>query len=169
MSHALILGMTESGKTTLAKRMAAEYKARGIGVIVLDPLKDPGWNADHITANGEEFLDVFWNSRSCAVFIDESGDAVGKYDLAMQRTATRGRHWGHSVHYLTQRGSMISRTVRDQCGKLFLFNNALEDCKIHAREWNKPGLLEASAFPPGHYFYTGRFSDLKRCKLEGFD
>jgi len=169
MPHALILGMTESGKTTLAKRMAAEYKARGVGVIVLDPLSDPGWDADFITANGDEFLETFWASRSCAVFIDESGDAVGKYDLAMQKTATRGRHWGHSVHYLTQRGAMISRTVRDQCSKLFLFNNGTEDCKIHIKEWNKPELIEAASFPPGHYFYAGRFTPAQRCKLEGFD
>jgi len=163
MAHSLILGMTESGKTTLAKRLSSAYRRAGVGVIVLDPLSDPEWNATHITHDPDNFLETFWNSRSCMVFIDESGDVVGRFDEAMQKTATRGRHWGHSVHYITQRGAMISRTVRDQCSNLFLFNTALEDCKIHAREWNKPELLNASQLPRGAYYKTSRFGEIIQC------
>lgn len=43
MAHVLFIGMTQSGKTTLAKRLAHEYVSRGISVIILDPLNDPGW------------------------------------------------------------------------------------------------------------------------------
>jgi len=161
--------MTESGKTTIAKRLAAEYKAQGISVIVLDPLADPEWQADFVTEDPDEFLKVFWASRSCAVFIDEAGDAVGRYDEAMIKTATRGRHWGHSMHYLTQRGAMLSRTVRDQCSRLFLFTTAKGDCKIHAEEWNKPELIEASSLQAGHYFYVSRYGDAQRGVLEGFE
>lgn len=153
--------MTESGKTTLAKQLAQAYKNKGIGVIVLDPL-NTAWAADFQTTDPDEFLKVYWESRQCMVFIDESGDAVGKYDTAMIRTATRGRHWGHSNHYLTQRGAMLSRTVRDQCSHLFLFNTALEDCKVHSKEWNKPDLLEATKLPAGEYYHTTRFGELSR-------
>jgi DNA helicase HerA-like ATPase len=59
MAHSLILGMTESGKTTLAKRLAQHYKSRGIGVIVLDPLNDD-WPCDFKTADPDEFLRVYW-------------------------------------------------------------------------------------------------------------
>ena len=162
MAHSLILGMTESGKTTLAKKLVDRYQARGIGVIVLDPLHDPGWRASVQFHDSEQFLQCFWQSRGCAVFIDEAGDAIGQYDKVMIRTATRGRHWGHACHYLTQRGAMLSRTVRDQCSNLFLFNTALEDCKIHAREWNQPELLQASKLPKGQYFHTTRFGAIQR-------
>jgi len=165
MSHSLILGMTESGKTSLAKSLAAEYKKQGFGVLVLDPMHDPGWQADFQTDNQHEFMDVFFNSRSCMVFVDEAGESVGQYDKLMTRTATKGRHWGHCVHYISQRGAMVNRSVRDQCKHLFLFATALEDCKLYAREFNKPVLLEAANFPEGEFFKAGRFAPVQKMKL----
>lgn len=165
MAHSLILGMTESGKTTLAKKLAASYQARGIKVLVLDPMGDPEWNADFQTSSVNTFLDVFWSSRRCAAFIDEAGEAVGQFDKVMHKTATKGRHWGHSVHYLSQRGAQIARTVRDQCGNLFLFTTALEDSKIHANEWNKPELRNANALEQGHYYHATRFGKLSKNQL----
>lgn len=165
VAHSLILGMTESGKTTLAKQLAAQYHARGIGVIVLDPMNDPEWQADYRTDDPAEFLAVVWKSKRCAVFIDEAGEAVGAFDTVMQRTATKGRHWGHSMHYLSQRGVQIARTVRDQCSHLFLFTTSLDDSKIHANEWNKPILREANTLPRGHYFHVTRFDVSERGQL----
>jgi hypothetical protein len=161
----MILGMTESGKTTLAKQLAVNLKQKGFKVIVLDPLSDPEWNADFQTDEPDVFLNVFWESRQCMVFIDEAGEAVGQYDKVMQRTATKGRHWGHSCHYISQRGTMIARTVRDQCSNLFLFTSALEDSKTHAVEWNKPELKTASGLNQGEYFHATRFGNLQKGKV----
>lgn len=154
--------MTESGKTTLAKQLAAHYKRKGIGVLVLDPMHDPGWSADYQTDNPHEFLATFFDSRRCMVFIDEAGESVGQFDKLMTKTATKGRHWGHSVHYISQRGTMINRTVRDQCRNLFLFASASEDCKMWAREFNKPELLDAAGFDVGDFFQAGRFRPASR-------
>lgn len=164
MTHALILGMTQSGKSTLAKKLARGYKANGQGILVLDPLGDD-WDCDFKTPEPAEFLRVVWDSRSCAAFVDEAGDSAGQHDKDMQRTATRGRHWGHRFHYISQRGTMINRTIRDQCTHLFLFGTALEDCKTHAKEWNKPQLLEAAKFKQGDYFYCTRFGELQKSNI----
>lgn len=153
--------MTESGKTTLAKELAKRLKSSGHHVIVLDPMHD-AWECDYQTDDPDEFLRTFWASKSCHVFIDESGDAVGRYNTLMNQTATKGRHWGHSVYYITQRGAQISRTVRDQCSHLFLFATARPDAEIHAKEWNKPQLVEASQLNAGEYFHTTRFGVLER-------
>lgn len=157
--------MTESGKSTLAKHLARQFKAREIGVIVLDPLASSDWHADFVTKDSDEFLRVFWASESCAVFIDESGDAVGKYDLAMQQTATKGRHFGHSVHYITQRHAQLSATVRAQCSYLALFRSSLDDCKIHAKEWARPELCQAAEIRQGEYLFCGRFTPLQKCNI----
>jgi len=165
MTHVLILGMTESGKTTLAKELARKYKASNMGVLVLDPLQTTDWAADYNSADPDEFLNVFWDSKGCAVFIDESGDAVGKYDLAMTQTATRGRHWGHRVHYITQRGASISRTVRDQCSHMFLFRSGKQDCKIHAEEWARDELVNANQLGAGEYYHVTRFGELTKSNI----
>ena len=128
MPHSLIVGMSESGKTTLAKRMCQRTKASGRGTGVLDPLHD-NWDADFQTDDPELFLQTFWQSRSCDFFIDEAGDSVGHYDKPMIQTATRGRHWGHNCYYITQRSQSLSPTVRAQCRYIFLFAMARQDCE----------------------------------------
>jgi hypothetical protein len=182
VAHSLIFGMTESGKTTLGTRLAHYYQDNERGVIILDEMCDPRWMSEKRQAlmrrdpgvwraqelmgelppfrqfsDPDEFLDVFWDSKNCMVFIDESGDAVGKYDQAMQRTATKGRHWGHSLHYISQRGAQLNRTVRDQCSHLFLFNTAKKDAELHAHEWNAPELANANTLSKGEYFHVSRF------------
>lgn len=162
MAHSLILGMTESGKSTLGKGLSRIVMAKGFHSIVLDPMNDPSWPASFRTSRVDEFLRVFWASRQCFAFIDEAGESVGRFDDLMIKTATKGRHWGHSCFYLSQRGAQLSRTVRDQCSHLFLFTTALDDCKIHSNEWNKAELREAHTLPQGHYFHATRFGLLER-------
>lgn len=166
MPHALIVGISESGKTTLALQLAQQYKTSGIGVLVLDPLKNPAWQADFISADEKEFLDVFWRSRSCMIFIDEAGEAVGRYNLSMQKTVTRGRHWGHFVHVISQRGVQINMTVRDQCRHLFLFCSSRKDGEVYAAEFNKPELAECSALLQGEYFHASRFGGVEKCRVK---
>lgn len=165
MAHGLILGMTESGKTTLAKQLARQLKASGCGVIVLDPMNDPEWNADFQTTDGDEFLRVLWANRQLYAFIDESGEAVGKYDEEMRQTATRGRHWGHSLFYLSQRGAQLNATVRAQCRHLWLFTSARDDCKVLANEFNCPELLNATGLAQGHFFHKAKFGPLSHGRL----
>lgn len=166
MSHALILGQTQSGKTTLAKRLAEHYTKNGIAVLVFDPVNDPSWPTQHRFDDFDTFIAVYWQSRQCAVFFDEAGEACEQFGHEMTKTATRGRHWGHRNHYIAQRGTLIKRTIRDQCSQLFLFNSGLEDCKIHAAEWNAPEIREAGPFlETGEYFSKQRMKPLQRGHL----
>lgn len=165
MAHGLILGMTESGKTTLAKKMAAQFKANNIGVLVFDPLHDPNWPCDFKTDNQDAFLKVFWQSKSCVAFIDEAGESVGQHDKLMHATATRGRHWGHRCFYIAQRITQIAPIVRDQCSYLFLFNSSLSDAKIHANEWNHRELEQAHTLLQGEYFQCTRYTPVQKLKV----
>lgn len=157
MAHVLIVGTTESGKTTLARNLAAHYKRNGYGVLVLDPLSDPRWPCDFITADADEFLDVFWRSRKCIAFMDEGGESVGRYDLAMQKTATRGRHWGHSCHYVAQDPTQLAPIVRAQCSHLFAFALSLRQSKVLAEEFNEPQLETCTKLRQGEYIHAQRF------------
>lgn len=165
MAHVLILGMTESGKSTLAAQLTRHYKTQGRGVLVLDPLRDPRWISDYQTTDPNEFLEVVKESRSCMVFIDESGESVGQYDTEMHWLATRGRHYGHSCHFVSQRGAQIAKTVRDQCSHLFLFCCSMDDAKLLANEFNKPEIREANTLGKGEYFHVSRFGEVERCRV----
>ena len=166
MGHCLILGQTESGKTSLARALCENYKNQGVETIVLDPMHDPRWQCSFKTAEPDLFFQVYNDSTRCAAFFDEAGDLCKDYPTEMIRTATKGRHRGHRNHYIAQRATLINRTIRDQCTELFLFNSALEDCKIHAAEWNAPDIRDHGPFlAQGEYFYKQRLGILQRGKL----
>lgn len=165
MPHVLIVGITESGKTTLAKRLCAKYKARGVKTIVLDPLGDPGWHADLQTPSPEDFLSVVKASRSCAVFVDESGEMIGRYNDEMFWLATRGRHYGHNCHFITQRAAQLNPTVRNQCTQAFIFCVSLSDAKTLADEYNKQEIRQANTLAQFECFHVTRFSPVKRLKI----
>jgi len=159
--------MTESGKTTLATELSGHYRAKGVGVIVLDPMLDPRWQADVITDNNIEFLMFVQNpeTRSCAIFVDESGEMIGHYENEMFWLATRGRHYGHNCHFISQRAKQISPTVRDQCSYLFLFNCSVDDSTELSREFNRAELREANTLAKGEYFQCSRFGPLEKNKV----
>lgn len=165
MAHVLIAGMTLSGKTTLAKRLCQVYRSHGIRTLVLDPILDPQWGADFITADQEHFLEVFWSNTECMAFLDEGGESVGRYDLAMQRTATRGRHRGHVCHYIVQDATQIAPIIRAQCTRLYLFCSPYESGARLARDWNRPQLLECSDLSVGEYFEAVKMGAIKKCSL----
>lgn len=169
MAHVLILGMTESGKTTLARNLAHVYKRSGRGVLVLDPLCDPRWNADYATDDQDRFLEVFWQSKRCYAFLDEGGESVGRYNESMQKCATRGRHWGHSCHFIAQRAMQLAPIVRDQCTHLFLFCSSLRDGKVLAEEWNRPELERCTELKQGEYIHAVKFGDITHHNSRGIE
>ena len=157
--------MTESGKTTIAKRLVDNYKKRGTSSIVLDPLCDPNWHADYVTADRAQFLETSQLSKSCALFVDESGEMIGQYEKEMFWLATRSRHYGHKAHFISQRPSMINPTIRAQCSHLFCFAISKDDSKILANEWNRSELQSANSLQQFEFFYCGRFGEIKRDKI----
>lgn len=167
MPHVLIVGQTESGKTTLAKRLCREYQQHGIKTAVLDILNDPEWHADYQTADQEEFLATVKQSRSLAVFVDEGGETIGRYESELKWLATRGRHFGHNCHFISQRASDISKTVRDQCSRLFCFQVSLTDAKTLSDDWAREELRQANTLAQGEFFDCPRFGPVRRLSLFG--
>lgn len=154
--------MSESGKTTLATALSHSFYNRRHPILLLDPMADSRFAADFRTSDPNAFLEAFWSNQSCYCFIDESAQMVGRYDLLMQETATKGRHFGHSVIFICQRGAQISATVRAQCRHVHLFASAKDDCKVLANEFNQPELLNANTLPQGHFYSVSRFGGIQK-------
>lgn len=149
-------------------QMAKAKQRAGIKTIVLDPFLDPEWNADFITSDQEMFLDVVWNkSRQCAIFVDESGDMIGKYNSVMNELATRGRHWGHKCHFICQRPKQLSTTIRTQCSDLAIFKQSLADTKDLANEFVEPMINQAHELEKGEFIYVR--DNHKPMKLNAFN
>lgn len=169
IGHTIIVGQTLSGKTTLAKKLAALYRSRGVAVCVLDPNKDPDWNPETKGAHADgfymdddpvRFMQYIRDPDQClqaAIFIDEGGDMLNKYDTEFNWITTRSRHHGHVAHLCTQRAQQLSVTIRSQCSILYCFNISIPDAKIYAVDFNAPELLNAPKLPQGQFLRVERF------------
>lgn len=168
MAHSLIIGMTQSGKSTLARQMVAAYRRNGVHSLVLDPLEDPAWRnsgAKILTADGEYFLSLMLKTRQCAIFVDESGEAIGRYSGEMKKLATRSRHYGHNAHFISQRAVDIDKTIRDQCTDLFCFRVSKKDAETLADEYGYEELLGAFQLNQGEFIKCGRFTKPQKIRL----
>lgn len=156
--HTLIVGQTGSGKTSLGVDLAGEFYRQGWGLLVLDPTFDSRWpkDADRVFQTHEfgPFWSAFWQSRNCAVFIDEGGQSLNRWNVNMDKVATQGRHLGHVVHVLTQRGAQVSRTIRDQMSHFYFFRTRRADCKVFAEDLENEGILEANSLDDFEYIYS---------------
>jgi hypothetical protein len=151
--HVLILGITETGKTTLAFRLASSYREQGVNVLVLDPDRRREWGATFITDDPDEFLRIAKLNTKCALFVDESGVMIGRYSGAMQWLATNARKWGHKAHFIAQRATQLDPLIRTQCTVLYLFRQSPTDAKILSNDFVVSGLEDAAELPKGHYLF----------------
>lgn len=160
--HALLIGMTECGKTSLAKIIASDAKSKGKLVAVLDPLIDDGWEADFQTQDSEEFLKWAKANRSAYLFVDEGSVSIGRYNKPMSWLATMSRHWGHTAFFISQGLTQLPPDVRNNCGQLFLFTSADTINKTAAEEFNEPDLRRADKLEKGHFFIVKRFGKISK-------
>jgi GTPase SAR1 family protein len=160
--HMLIVGPTQCGKTTFAKRLAGSYAKRGVASIVLDPLKDPDWPTQYRFDNSGAFFNYVRNPhrcKSCALFVDESGIALSKYDDALLWLTTTSRHHGHRAHLIAQRAEMVNKTIRSQCTTLVAFQINKNDAAAYASDWNCEDILStAPRLARGQYMVVSRFN-----------
>lgn len=140
--HTLICGVTQSGKTTLAHKLAQDFNDAGHRIVVYDPVGTPtaagGWPTSAVQFDdADEFLEYMKipEVMHCHVFIDEASDifSIGQKDNFW--LLTRGRHFGFTVYLIAQRPKLIAPSARTQCGRLYLFRLAVDDAHELGRDF----------------------------------
>jgi hypothetical protein len=152
--------MTESGKTLCAQKLCAWYRAAGIKTCVLDPMRDPAWQADFLTDDPDQYFSLIMDPDRCvgtANFVDESGLSLDKYAVHQQFLTCQSRHHGMVSHIIAQRAQQVGVTTRAQCGTVFAFQLNPDDAKQYARDFNAPILLKCPDLPQGQCIRVTRF------------
>lgn len=140
--HELYTGVTQSGKTTLARMMAREAGRLKQKNIVYDPL---GTN----TAGGDwgqhamvyhdvnQFLDVVYSDelRNAHLWIDEAHNIFAHADKSHMWILTEGRHHGLNSHLITQRPNKVHPDARTNCGRCFMFRLAQDDARAIGNDY----------------------------------
>ena len=121
------------------------------------------WPEGVTVVTGRDDFDWFYWSETdyIAVFIDEAGETVRRFDQGMEKTATRGRHPGHQNFYIVQGLTLMSLQARKQCTRVYLFNcesgdaDALYDLfgKKHNPKDPYRAIFDAPSFESGEFLY----------------
>lgn len=134
--HTLICGVTESGKTTLARALAAELEKAGENLIVYDPVHTRtikgGWPASSVIFSDQDSLFDYLSRDDVSdahIFIDEAGDVFNLGQRYNMWLLTRGRHFGFSVTMIAQRPKMIAPSARGQVSRVYMFRLAQQDAR----------------------------------------
>lgn len=135
----LFTGTTESGKTTLARHISRKIDGDKFAIIVRDPVEftatlGGGWNEKaRIYNDDDEFFAaierLIADNKPGYIFIDESADLFSLSNPENFWLATRGRHYGLDISFITQRPKLIAPSVRAQCNKIFMFRLARQDAR----------------------------------------
>lgn len=163
--HTLIHGKTDSGKSTMARRLILErFKPAGYKILVLDPKQDPRFQADFMTNDAEEFMRVVKSHAGvkCFGLVDESGEKIGAYAGHMRVLATQYRELAHRYAFIVQRAAMLDKNIVLNCGNLFLFESSGRDCKTLSEDFDSKILLEGTQLKQGEYLFKPRFGDIVR-------
>lgn len=155
--HVLILGITFSGKSNLAKRLAANMVAKGEQVIIYDPVKTINWPDSAIKfSDPETFLKQIDFYQNAHVFLDE---AKTLFDYDMEKATnllSQKRHNGMLMYVIAQRANMIPPNARNMCVHVYSFKQNGTNCKILAEEYNE-SFLEVRTLPENVFIYSNGF------------
>jgi hypothetical protein len=165
--HTLICGMTESGKSTLAKELGSELRLARHEVLALNPTGEAGyarmdrwgrcaaeWESESPTAFAREVHRRLSKNRRAPLYliVDEGHEFFTRAESEHNWIGTRGRHLGLNIICITQGPSQMNPTVRGQCGRLYLFACSLTEGSFLADNYGDRDLEAASKLPAGAYY-----------------
>ena len=151
----LIVGVSESGKTELAKRL---IKESSIPVFIRDPIGAswPRMTARFETSDELRLLLDAQKKAPCIVVIDEAADFFAVGQRENHWIFTRGRHDAMLPIAIGQRIKMMAPNIREQATDLYVFESSIEAGEILAEAYNMAGLENAHTLRQGEFFHVRR-------------
>ena len=145
--HSAYIGVSQSGKTTLARAMARGLSDAGHRVVVYDPLGTPtlggAWgDKAELYEDVDLFMDLMHSDDfgNAHVFIDEAHHIFSHTQKENLWILTQGRHYGLNVNLLTQRPTKVHPDARTNCGRCYMFRLAFDDVKAIGNDYGHSDL-----------------------------
>ncbi len=141
--HVGIFGPGLSGKTTLAKALSRSFFAQGTRSLCLD-INGEEWGPGATVFKDESrFWETVWANEKHAIFCDEAAETIAR-DKELISVFTRLRHNGHKLIVMGHSAGDLLPVMRRQISTLYLFRQDPDACKIWARLFNEPLIMNAA-------------------------
>lgn len=149
--HSLYVGVTQSGKTTLAREMARILARQGHRGAVYDPVgthtAGGGWPAEWMVYDDADEFMAFVQSPQAVkhhLFVDEAHELFGHDCRENFWLLTKGRHFGLFLHLMSQRPNKLHPDVRTNCANCYMFRLAQDDAYEIGKDYGHNNLHKIS-------------------------
>lgn len=161
-----IFGITQSGKTTLAKELSREmWRKNKRRSLVLDPHTEIWGDQAWVTADEEKFWEAVWKTRGAFVIVEEAAATIRR-DRELVPVFTRLRHLNHVLCVIGHNGTDLLPAMRQQIKTLYLFRQPQEAAEIWATSFAEPALMDAQYLGRFEFLHCDLFGKPKRFKLK---
>ena len=153
----MIIGVGESGKSGLARKLIAEA---GLPFYVRDPIMSEWAGACLVTDDNDEFKRAVMSDERPRIAVwDEAMEGLGVGDKQNHIFFTRWRHHAILPIAIAQRYTMIAPNLRVNATDLYIFETGRKDCEMIADEYNCPEIIGAVDFIAGDFFHFQKKDD----------
>lgn len=161
-----IFGPSESGKTTLAKKISLYYwLTEKRKTMVLDPVAQSQWGSHaHVYTDTDEFLDIIFKSKNALIIIDDGSVTIDR-DKAFGGVFTTLRHPGHKLIVIGHHASNLLPQMRDQFQRVFLFLQNDDSVKHWKNIFPGQPLDQATQLQQYEFLTVANYQPLKRFML----
>jgi energy-coupling factor transporter ATP-binding protein EcfA2 len=138
--HVLYCGVTQSGKTTLARHHARILSRAGYDIAIYDPVNTAthggGWPDGAQIMDSPELFHKYVDrangepERPIFLFVDECADIFGHSETHAHWIPRQIRHRNIYLRMIVQRPKMLHPNVRTQCAYAYILRLARDDLKI---------------------------------------
>ena len=155
----LIVGVSASGKTTLANKLIADIT---LPVFIRDPMRSEWLKNDGFFETEHALKNLLKNTPRSVVIIDEASDFFGLGQKDNHWIFTRGRHFGILPIAIAQRVRMLSPNVREQATDVYIFESSKEAAEIMAEAHNSSQILDCVDFSQGEFLHVRRVNGTRK-------
>lgn len=167
-THALLLGPTRCGKTTLMHALIKDYAQHGVQSLVFNPHREfypvP---EQHQFTDLSKFLKVARASKRCALIIEEAGEFIGRGKLAMDSVwiTTGCAKWGHVSYVIAHTAGQLLPAIRGSCGRGFIFRQSEGSAGLLVEDFADKRLMKTTSLKRFEFVYAEKMGDVRVMKL----
>lgn len=161
-----IFGTTESGKTTLAKKLSEQFwLQRKIRSLVLDPHLETWGQHALVSTDEKAFWETVWKTNGCLIVVEEASSTINR-ESDLIPLFTKIRHNQHHLLVIGHSGRDLLPAMREQLNLIFLFRQSKKAAELWAEVFTEDRLNESVSLTQFEFLRCQLFNPPQRLKLK---
>ena len=161
-----IFGTTESGKTTLAKKLSEQFwLQRKIRSLVLDPHVEIWGEHALVSTDEKAFWETVWKTNGCLIVVEEASSTINR-ESDLIPLFTRLRHNQHHLLVIGHSGRDLLPSMREQLNLLFLFRQSKKAADTWVEVFTEEGLNQSTDLGQFEFIRCQLYQKPQRLKLK---